>query len=170
MSPDEIQPDLATFRGARRILFVCLGNICRSPLAQGLFEHLTTQRGVRDQFTIGSCGTGGWHVGERPDPRTLAVARRHGVELTSRARKLDPTCDFDRFDLVIAMDRSNLSNILRAGCPEERATLLLRFAPRDIAEPHRYEVPDPYSEGPEGFELVYHLVHAGASGLLEAVL
>lgn len=162
--------DPGTVRGMRRVLFVCMGNICRSPLAQGVFEHLLSDRGVRADFTVESCGTGGWHAGEPPDPRAMAVAQTHGVELRSRARALDATRDFDRFDLILAMDRRNLSGLRHSGCPDGRAGLFLAFAPPEVALAHAHEVPDPYYGGPEGFDEVYRLVHAGAEGLVNAVL
>lgn len=160
----------AQFRGARRVLFVCLGNICRSPLAQGVFEHLTDSRGVRSQFTIESCGIGDWHVGQSPDERAVAVARAHGVELRSRARQFDPAADPRRFDLLLAMDGRNLRSLTGAGCPADKALLFLSFAPPELAEPFEREVPDPYYGGSDGFEEVYRLVHAGAEGLLHALL
>src|SRR5690242_8821961 len=113
----------------KRLLFVCLGNICRSPLAEGLFASLAQMRGVGDRFHVDSCGTGAWHVGEPPDPRTLAVARAHGLRLGHRARQLDGRSDFHRFDLLLAMDRSNLENIRLAGCPPEKVALMRSFDP-----------------------------------------
>ncbi len=157
-------------RGARRVLFVCLGNICRSPLAQGVFEHVADARGVRDRFTVESCGIGNWHVGNPPDERAVAVARAHGVTLRSRARQFDPAADPARFDLLLAMDASNLRSLTGAGCPPEKARLLLSFAPPELAERFGGEVPDPYYGGADGFEEVYRLVHAGAEGLLNAML
>jgi len=151
-------------------LFVCLGNICRSPLAQGVFEHLLSERGVREEFTVESCGTGDWHRGQRPDPRAIDVASKHGVELRSRARQLDAKCDFERFELLLAMDRRNLQGLMEAGADPARTRLFLAFAPEQIARPHALEVPDPYDGGPEQFEEVYQLVHVGAKGLLDAVL
>lgn len=158
------------FRGTRGVLFVCLGNICRSPLAQGVFEHMAEQAGVLGEFTIESCGIGDWHVGAPPDERSIAVARRHGIQLRSRARQLDPNTDFQRFGLLIAMDRRNLSSLLARGCDAARARLFLDFAPRELAEKHGHEVPDPYYGGPEGFDEVYELVHSAGQGLLRAVL
>src|SRR5262245_42334662 len=90
-----------------RVLFVCLGNICRSPLAEGVFLHLAQAAGVADRFEVDSAGTGDWHAGERPDSRATAVARKHGVELPSIARQVT-RADFDRFDHIVAMDRENL--------------------------------------------------------------
>lgn len=158
----------------RRVMFVCLGNICRSPLAQGVFEHLAEARGVRDQVIVASSGTGGWHVGEPPDRRSIDVARRNGVTLRSRGQKLDPRRHFDAFDLLLAMDRQNLADMLAAGCPPDRAALFLSFAPGTLAATHSepmrtLEVPDPYHGGAEGFDAVYQLVHAGAEGLLRGM-
>lgn len=153
----------------RSILFVCLGNICRSPLAQGVLEHHAQTRAVRGKLTIESCGTGGWHVGSPPDPRTVRVAAAHGVTLRSLARQLDPDRDFSRFDLILAMDRANLRDVLRAGCPAERASLFLSHAPATVGTPHNFEVPDPYYGEHDGFETVFRLVDAGATALLDGM-
>lgn len=169
---DPNQTTIREIRGVRSVLFVCLGNICRSPLAQGVFEDLASKRGVRDQLVIGSCGTGGWHVGSPPDPRSVEVAGRNGVVLRSTGRQLDPATDFSRYELILAMNRKNLRDVLQAGCPEGRASLFLSFVPtshRHAAERVGMEVPDPYYGGPEGFDHVFGLVHAGATGLLDAM-
>lgn len=155
----------------RSVLFVCLGNICRSPLAQGVMEHLSAQRGVRSLLTIESCGTGAWHVGERPDPRTIEVAQRNGVRLSSRARQLAPATDFARFDLLLAMDRRNLSSILRAGCPGHKALLFRTFDPIARADPENdpwnLEVPDPYHGGPAGFDDSFAMVRRTVQAMLD---
>src|SRR5688572_13800322 len=93
-----------------RVLFVCLGNICRSPLAEGVFSSLVHARGLEARYRIDSAGTGGWHAGERPDARAIAVARRNGVQLTSLARQVEPA-DLEEFDYLIAMDRENLREL-----------------------------------------------------------
>lgn len=158
---------------ARSVLFVCLGNICRSPLAQGVTEHLARERGVRDRLRIESCGTGAWHVGNPPDPRTIDVAARNGVMLHSRARQFDPTRDFQRFGLILAMDKRNLRDILAAAGPSvdpARIRLFLEFAEPELAEPHGNEVPDPYYGGAEGFNLMYRLVRSGADGVLSTLM
>ncbi|MCA9542546.1 MAG: low molecular weight phosphotyrosine protein phosphatase, partial [Myxococcales bacterium] len=96
----------------RRILFVCLGNICRSPLAEGVFRHVAENRAVGSGFVIDSAGTGAWHVGSRPDPRSVAIASKHGIDISGqRARAVDPT-DFEGFDLLLGMDRSNVETLL----------------------------------------------------------
>lgn len=157
-------------RSVRSVLFVCLGNICRSPLAQGVFEHMVCQRGLGSHFTIESCGIGHWHAGSPPDERAIAVARRNGINLRSRARQVDPKADFSRFSLVLAMDRRNLDSILSRGCPAPRARLFLEYAPRELALRYNHEVPDPYYGGPDGFDEVYGLVHQASAGLLDRLL
>jgi len=159
----------------KALLFVCLGNICRSPLAEGVFASLATARGACDRFILDSCGTGAWHVGETPDRRSIEVARRHGVVLHHRARQLQPERDFETFDLLLAMDRSNLDHILRAGCPPERAALMRSYdpglrGPGSESLEHGLDVPDPYSGGADGFEHVYQMLHAACTGLLGTLL
>lgn len=152
------------------VLFVCLGNICRSPLAEGIFLHLARARGLAERFDVDSCGTGAWHVGERADHRSIAVARRHGVELPSIARQLDPASDFDRFHWLIAMDRANVRSILAAGGPRERVRLMRSFDPslagRNQAE---LDVPDPYDWHGDGFEDVYQMLLSACRGLLDVL-
>jgi protein-tyrosine phosphatase len=153
------------------VLFVCLGNICRSPLAEGIFAHLARERGVLDGFDVDSCGTGGWHVGERADPRSLAVAARHGIELPSTARQLDPARDFERFHWLVAMDRSNARNLIRAGAEPGRVRLMRSFDPALAGRPdHEAEVPDPYEWPGDGFEEVYRMLDAACAGLLEFLM
>jgi protein-tyrosine phosphatase len=153
------------------VLFVCLGNICRSPLAEGTFIHRARQRGVLGRFDVDSCGTGAWHVGERADPRSLAVAARHGIELPSIARQLDPQRDFDRFQWLIPMDRSNRRALLAAGADPARARLMRSFDPAlAAADEGAMEVPDPYEWAGDGFESVYQMLDAACTGLLEFLL
>jgi protein-tyrosine phosphatase len=161
------------------VLFVCLGNICRSPVAEGVFIHLAQERGVLDRFRVDSAGTGHWHVGRPADPRSLAVAERHCVFLPSRARQVDPASDFPAttspettgFDLLIGMDRDNCAALRALGAPAERVGLLRGFDPALAGEPlHRLDVPDPYYGGPEGFEHMYEMIHAACAGLLSALL
>ncbi|GMV07326.1 MAG: low molecular weight protein-tyrosine-phosphatase [Gemmatimonadota bacterium] len=147
------------------VLFVCLGNICRSPLAEGVFAHLVSEAGLSADFAIDSAGTGAWHVGERPDPRSVAVAESHGVGLPGRARQVTPD-DLRRFDVVVAMDRDNLAELERlslASGGTARLHLLREFDPDADGD----EVPDPYYGGPSGFEKVYAMVHAACRGLLD---
>lgn len=148
------------------VLFMCLGNICRSPLAEGIFLHLAARRGARDRFLVDSCGTGGWHAGEPPDPRALAEAARHGVHLPSRARRLEPREDSRRFDLIVAMDAQNREDAIRAGVPGEKIRLMRSFDPAA----GELDVPDPYYGGVEGFGRVYDMLAAACGGLLDHLL
>lgn len=148
---------------AIRVQFVCLGNICRSPLAEGVFRHLVAEAGLAAHFQIASAGTGGWHAGEAPDPRSTAVARKNGVDISAqRARALRPQ-DLDYFDEIRVMDRSNLRDVeaRMKGTHRARVGLFL-----DDAQAERAEVPDPYYGGPQGFDDVYALVLDGCAGLL----
>lgn len=147
------------------VLFICMGNICRSPLAEGLFRFKANQRGVVDRFDIDSAGTGGWHAGELPDHRMRATAQKYGVPLTSRARQVSRD-DFQRFHHLICMDHDNRRNVLAMNAPADRVKLLLEFDP---AAPVR-EVPDPYYGGEEGFETVYRLVNSACDALLDQLL
>jgi len=153
----------------KRILFVCLGNICRSPLAEGVFLHLAQQAGRGDEFEVDSCGTGSWHVGEHPDPRSQATARKHGVILNHRARDVNRS-DFKNFDLIIAMDRDNKSDLLSFSNlkPEEQAKvkLLREYDPETNGD---LDVPDPYYGSADGFEEVYQMVERAGKKILESL-
>jgi len=146
------------------VLFVCLGNICRSPLAEGVFRHLVEEAGLSDQFEIDSAGTGSWHVGERPDARSILVAEQHGVGLDSRGRQVR-SADFADFDYIIAMDRDNLHTLerMRDG---EGSHALIQLLRSYEDKPDSDEVPDPYYGGASGFENVYKMVRRSCKGLL----
>ena len=156
---------LETERPGHSVLFVCLGNICRSPTAEGVFRRLARDAGLEGRIRIDSAGTGGYHVGASPDARAMAAAQARGYDLASlRARKVAPE-DFEQFDLILAMDEDNLEH-LRGIAPEStraRLGLLLDYAPE---RPER-EVPDPYYGGRNGFEQVLDLVDEACAGLLE---
>jgi protein-tyrosine phosphatase len=151
-------------RSTTSVLFVCLGNICRSPLAEGVLQHLLAEEGMDEAVTVESAGTGSWHIGERADPRSREVAQRHGIELTSRARQVSPA-DFERFDLIVAMDRDNLANLRelqeRSG-GDARLALLRDWDP----EPGDGEVPDPYFGGDGGFDRVYEMLRRSLERLV----
>jgi len=151
-----------------RVLFVCLGNICRSPAAEGVFLHLLARRGLEGAFRVDSAGTGGWHVGQPADQRMRAAAARRGIELPSRARQLQPA-DLLHFDHVLTMDGDNLAAVLALAqvhpCTA-RITPITDHCRRLVA----HGVPDPYYGGPEGFERVLDLLDDACQGLLTALL
>jgi protein-tyrosine phosphatase len=143
-----------------RVLLVCLGNICRSPMADALLRHKARLRGLSDRIHVDSAGTGSWHVGEPPDPRTQAVLKAHGVPVVGRGRTVTVD-DFDRFDHILAMDRSNLRH-LRNLAPADRASRLAL-----VLEPvGGGEVPDPYWDD-DGFEKVYALLDRALEAWLD---
>lgn len=149
------------------VLFVCLGNICRSPTAEVVFRDRVIAAGLEDQILIDSAGTGDWHIGRAPDPRTQDAAAGRGYDMSQlRARQVS-VADFDKFDVVLAMDNANLAD-LQAMQPAGSAVELKRFL--DYAADHSIrEVPDPYYGGEDGFAAVLDLVEAGAEGLLAAL-
>lgn len=152
----------------KRICFICHGNIVRSPLAQNMFTHLAKKAGVEHKYLVESGGTGGWHVGESPDPRMRRVAARYGLVYEGRARQF-LRADFDRYDLIIAMDTENRDHLRSmARTPEEKAKIkLLREFDPDGGP--NASVPDPYYGGMDGFEEVFHMVDRSTRGLLKAL-
>ncbi|MFE0017227.1 low molecular weight protein-tyrosine-phosphatase [Mesorhizobium sp. NPDC059054] len=155
-----VEPQKSTL--PRSVLFVCLGNICRSPLAEGVFREVLVTRGMERNFLLDSAGTGGWHAGSAPDPRSIEIAARHGIDISGqKARKVSRE-DFARFDLIFGMDRSNVAD-LKAIAPEAaqgRIQLFLEFA----GDPGR-EVTDPYYGGPEGFASVYRIIREASEAI-----
>jgi protein-tyrosine phosphatase len=151
-----------------KILFVCMGNICRSPIAEGVLRRLASERAPGLDLEIDSAGTHDYHVGEPPDARAIAAAARRGIDLRSlRAREVRGN-DFTRFDLIVAMDRLN-RDLLFERSPAEfrgRIRLFMEFAGRDEIE----DVPDPYYGGPVGFERVLDLAEEAGAGLLDEIL
>jgi len=147
-----------------KVLFVCMGNICRSPTAEGVFRALVDKEGLSDKISVDSAGTDGWHVGEPADPRSQEAAKRRGVDLSSiRSRKVARS-DFAVFDYVLAMDANNYRK-LEAICPfeaEDKLTMFLDFA----TDAETTDVPDPYYGGPNGFDQVLDLIEDGSKGLL----
>ncbi|MDZ7924303.1 MAG: low molecular weight protein-tyrosine-phosphatase [Marinagarivorans sp.] len=149
------------------VLFVCLGNICRSPTAHGVFQKIIDDRGLNNRISVDSAGTAGWHTGKSPDARSQRFAKKRGYDLSDlRARQAIAT-DFDEFDLILAMDKQNLKD-LQALCPSHfagRLDLFLAFGGSELSE-----VPDPYYEGDDGFEKVLDLVEDACQGLLDHLL
>jgi protein-tyrosine phosphatase len=148
----------------QKVLFVCLGNICRSPLAEGIMLHLKQKNNLA--FHVDSAGTAGYHIGEAPDGRTIANARKNGVDLSSlRARQFDPS-DFDDFDHIFAMDKNNYKNILKLARNEEhtnKVKLFLEYA----HDKKGLEVPDPYYGTESDFEHVFRLTYAACNLLCQ---
>lgn len=153
-------------KDVKRILFVCLGNICRSPAAEGIFRAMTEEADVADSWVIDSAGTGNYHIGQLPDNRMRVHARRRGYELTHRCRQVRES-DFDDFDIIIAMDAANERDLRRlAPTPDAEDKIATMASFLRIA--HRYDyIPDPYYEGAEGFELVLDLLEDASRTLIE---
>lgn len=153
--------------GEIKVLFVCLGNICRSPTAHGIFQHLVDQRKLSDRILIDSAGTGDWHIGKPPDSRAQTAARLRGYDISAlRARQVECR-DFKVYDYILAMDEDNLSGLrnLKPDDYEGYLGLFLEFG--DRAEFR--EVPDPYYGGEAGFQLVLDLIEEASEGLLEHI-
>jgi protein-tyrosine phosphatase len=159
--PDPAQEDA----GIQRVLFVCLGNICRSPAAEGTFLHLLAREALEPRFRVDSAGTAGWHVGKPADPRMREAAARRGIHLPSRARRLVRS-DLRRFDHILTMDADNLAEVTALAA---RHGATARIAPlvHHCRRSSAAEVPDPYYGGPEGFEQVLDLLEDACAGLLE---
>ena len=148
-----------------RVLFVCLGNICRSPAANGVMEKMVAEQGLEDKFVIDSAGTYGGHAGELPDPRMRVAASRRGYNLTHRSRKFREQ-DYHDFDMIIVMDDSNYENVARLAPERKYIDKVYRFVEFSKNHPDWSYVPDPYYEGHEGFELVLDILEDGCSELI----
>lgn len=150
------------------VLFVCMGNICRSPTAEGVFNDIVIKAGLQDKIGIDSAGTHAYHIGDPPDPRAQKSAQARGIDISHLRARRAIEQDFDRFDYVLAMDMDNLSN-LQVICPPQhqaKLSLFLEYASHaDVTE-----VPDPYYGGPLGFERVLDMVEDAANGLLQSIL
>jgi len=148
-----------------RVLFVCLGNICRSPLAQGVFESVLRREGLEDEVFVDSAGTGSWHVGSTPDERALSAAALRGVDISlQRARQIAPE-DCEEFDYILTMDEHNYRKVA-ALC---RGSAVVRPFLDFATDSQEREVPDPYSGGPDEFEHVLNLVDEASQGLLKDI-
>lgn len=145
------------------VLFVCLGNICRSPLCEGIFRSLVSEAGLEARFSSDSAGTGAWHAGNAPDPRSVAIARQKGIDITDLRARQVTVADFTRYDLVLAMDRNNLRDLRRLA-PASAGARVHLFS--DFATGRTVDVPHPYYGGPNGFEEVYSMLLSGCVSLL----
>jgi protein-tyrosine phosphatase len=150
------------------VLFVCLGNICRSPTAEGVFRALVESRGLAGSINIDSAGTSNWHIGERPDPRAIEAASKRGIDLTGMRGRQAIAQDFSEFDYIIAMDHENHTNLSRLATPDqqEKLYLFLEFA-EGVSE---VEVPDPYFGSTGGFPHVLDLIENASQGLLDHIV
>ena len=147
------------------VLFVCLGNICRSPLGEGVFQTAIAQRGLTGHFHVDSCGTGSWHIGSPPHDESQRVALDNGIDISQqRARQLSKN-DAINFPMLIAMDRSNRNDILSICGKETRVHCLREFDP----EPHSLDVPDPYYGGPADFQEVFEIIDRSVARLIDSL-
>jgi protein-tyrosine phosphatase len=155
-----------------RVLFVCLGNICRSPMAEGVFRRIVEERNLQEKISCDSAGTSGFHADELPDPRMIETARAHGIELTHRSRKLQAK-DFADFDYIISMDSANLDIILamqkkaaQLGIQAHPKILMMRSFDPDVSD-EAEDVPDPYYGGMNGFEEVYQMLRRACENFVD---
>lgn len=153
-----------------RVLFICMGNICRSPSAEGVFRQLLSKTGYSDRLQVDSAGTHDYHVGCAPDARARKAAARRGIDIEGLRARCVSVADFDSFDYILAMDAENLASLeaLRPKGSRAKLSLLMDYAPPGARHPQ--EVPDPYYGGPQGFETVLDMLQAGCDGLLQEIL
>jgi protein-tyrosine phosphatase len=162
--PHAKQPGMVT----HRVLFICLGNICRSPMAEGVFRRVVEEEGLMDRFEIDSAGLGDWHVGQAPDTRAQAAAKSRGIDISHQCARQVADEDFARFDLLLVMDRSNYAELKRRAPADGRAKIhhFLDFAP----EVGTQDVPDPFFGGAAGFDHALDLIEEAAHGLLASLV
>jgi protein-tyrosine phosphatase len=150
-----------------KVLFVCLGNICRSPLAEAIFKHKVSERGLDKAVEADSCGTSNYHIGDQPDPRTIANARQNGVAINHCGRQLSEE-DFKMFDYILAMDKSNYQNILRLPISSAFSSKIKMM--RDFDPVAKGEVPDPYYGGQKGFQEVFDILSRSMDGFIDHLM
>jgi protein-tyrosine phosphatase len=151
-----------------KVLFVCLGNICRSPMAEGIFRKLVHERGLGDRILTDSAGTGPWHVNEPPDKRAQQEVAKYGIDISGLRARMLRSSDFEEFDYIVAMDSENLAN-LEERCPPGSENRLFRCA-AFVPSLGKTEVPDPFFGGVEGFSAVFELVQVNAEALLDRIV
>jgi len=150
----------------KSLLFVCLGNICRSPSAEAVMKKIISQKGLEDQFYIDSAGTSGWHTGDEADNRMKSHAVKRGFNLTSISRKFYSDSDFEQFDMIIGMDDQNINDLMFMADREEERSKVFKMTDFCIRFDYMYSVPDPYFGGEKGFELVLDILEDACEGLL----
>ena len=150
--------------GKVKVLFVCLGNICRSPMAKAIMLHKIKEKGLSDKFIVDSCGTGPWHIGENADPRTIKTLSNHNIPIKHTARQITLN-DLDEFDYILCMDKSNKRNVLHLGANPDKVFLMRDFDIQGRGE----DVPDPYWNS-DGFELVYNMLDRSIENFIKFVL
>lgn len=152
-----------------KVLFVCLGNICRSPLAEGVFRAMVEDAGLGEHFSIDSAGTGSWHIGDPPDSRMIETARKNQIDLTGLRGRQFSRKDYGEFDYILAMDQSNLATITQRAPSTETGSTVALFRTFDPI-PGDYAVPDPYYGGPSGFDVVFEIVSRTSARLLHELI
>ncbi len=151
---------------SQSILCVCLGNICRSPLAQGILEEQLRLRGLEQQYLVDSCGTGDWHVGNKPHNDSIRVARDRGIDITHQRARQVASNDVDTFDYILAMDQQNKADLISLFGKQDKILLLRDYDPT----PDSRDVPDPYFGGPDGFPIVFDIIWRSSERFLEEIL
>ena len=151
------------------VLFVCLGNICRSPIGERVLAHRLEEEGLSDRVRVDSAGTGAWHQGEPPDPRSAEVAMRHGITLRGRARSISVQ-DFHEFNYILAMDRSNLQDLRHLESESDGSAVLTLFREFDPRQDGDLDVPDPYYGGPDGFDLMFEMIDRTCAAFVQHLL
>ncbi len=149
----------------KRVLFVCLGNICRSPLAEVVAKHRAEALNLSHHFEFASAGTGSWHIGNGADPRSADIARQYGLDLSRHRAQQVTARNINQWDWFVAMDNDNYANLLAMGVPRERTLLMRQF--EDGADGFAPDVPDPYYGGPDGFEDAYRMLMFNADRILD---
>ncbi|MBR1505953.1 MAG: low molecular weight phosphotyrosine protein phosphatase [Prevotella sp.] len=153
----------------KKILFICLGNICRSPAADGIMKHLVSERGLTNEFMIDSAGIGSWHVGQLPDSRMRQCGQRHGYTFDHRARQFSAK-DFDRFDYIAVMDHENYHDVARQARSSADLQKIIRMSDYLTHHPNQQTVPDPYYGTERDFEFALELLEDACDGLLKALI
>ena len=155
---------LFNYFSAMKVLMVCLGNICRSPLAQGILEHKVKEAGL--DWQVDSAGTGGWHAGQKPDMRSQEVARKHGINISGQAARKIRSIDIDEFDLIYCMDSSNYKDVIEM-CHNEEEEATVKLIMNEAEPGKNINIPDPYYGGADGFENVYQMLDKACDAILD---